>query len=263
MSSIPVVIFCGGRGTRLREETEVIPKPLVRVGEYPILYHIMKLYHAQGFEHFILLTGYKGEKIREYFYHHPIYRNDFTITFADGEKKIDFHSPKKDNWKITILDTGLSSETGARLKRAMPYLKNTRFMLTYGDGVSNVNLKELVTYHENHRATVTVTGVHPPGRFGEIEVSEGKAVNFWEKPHVRSGYINGGFFVVEPGIFSHLNDDSMLNFEKQVLPQIAGSSELAVYPHNGYWQCMDTLRDVEFLNEEWNSGRAGWKIWND
>lgn len=261
--NIPVVIFCGGQGTRLREETEIIPKPLVKVGEFPILLHIMKIYKAQGFDEFILLTGYKGEKIREYFYHFPIYQGDFTIALSGGEKKIKFHQKHRDGWKITIVDSGLLSETGARLRYAKPYVKDRRFFLTYGDGVSNVNLHELLKYHKLHGVEATVTGVHPPGRFGEIQVDKGRAVSFWEKPKVRSGYINGGFFVAEPSIFSYLAGDHLLNFEKEILPKLAKESKLAVYAHDGYWQCMDTFRDMEFLNEEWKSGRAGWKIWQD
>lgn len=263
-SKIPVVIFCGGKGTRLKEETEIMPKPLVKIGDYPIIWHVMKIYSAQGFQRFILLTGYKGEKIREYFYHYPLYQSDFTLSLANGKRSMVYHNTKPDHqedWEMTILDTGLEAETGCRLKRAERFLSGGTFLLTYGDGVSNVNLKELLNFHRMHGGVVTVTGVEPPARFGEIRLEGVHAAHFWEKTNVQGGRINGGFMAVEPAIFSALTDNPALNFEKNVLPQLAKEKQLTVYLHHGYWQCMDTLRDMEFLNEEWRSGRAKWKIW--
>lgn len=263
-SKIPVVIFCGGKGTRLKEETEVIPKPLVKIGDYPIIWHIMKIYGAQGFRKFVLLTGYKGEKIREYFYHYPLYQSDFTLSLAGGRRTMTYHDVKnREEWEITILDTGLEAETGCRLKRAEKFLTGGTFMLTYGDGVANVNLSELLYLHRKHKATVTVTGVEPPARFGEIRVDGPHVTHFWEKMNVEGGRINGGFFAVEPEIFSVLSHDPQLNFEKKVLPELARDRQLAVHLHRGYWQCMDTLRDMEILNEEWRKGTAPWKIWEN
>ena len=259
---MPVVIFCGGKGTRLKEETEVIPKPLVKIGEYPIVWHIMKIYSAQGFRRFILLVGYKGEKIREYFYHYPLHQSDFTISLKNGARTVRFHDSRpQEEWEVTILDTGLEVETGCRLKRAERFLDRTPFLLTYGDGVADVNIAELLRFHRTHRGLVTVTAVRPLARFGEIRIEGVHATHFWEKMNVQGGLINGGFFAVEPGIFSVLGENPSLNFEKEVLPRIAKARMLTVYPHNGYWQCMDTLRDMEFLNEEWRSGKAQWKIW--
>lgn len=263
-SKIPVVIFCGGKGTRLKEETEVIPKPLVKIGDYPILWHIMKIYGAQGFRRFVLLTGYKGEKIREYFYNYPFYHSDFTLSVSGGERNVVYHNVKnQDDWEITVLGTGLESETGNRLKQAERFLSGGTFLLTYGDGVADVNLKELLNFHRQHGSTVTVTGVEPPARFGEIRVDGAHVTHFWEKKNIQGGRINGGFFVVEPAIFSSLSDGPALNFEKDVLPELARERKLTVYLHHGYWQCMDTLRDVELLNEEWRKGSAPWKIWEN
>lgn len=261
-SKIPVAIFCGGRGTRLKEETEVVPKPLVKIGDHPIIWHIMKIYSAQGFRKFVLLTGYKGEKIREYFYHYPLYQSDFTLSLTEGKRNISYHDTKQqEDWEVTVLDTGLEAETGCRLKRAEKFLSGGPFLLTYGDGVSNVNMRQLLDFHRTHKGMVTVTAVEPPARFGEIHVEGVHATHFWEKVNVQGGRINGGFFAVEPAIFSFLSDSPALNFEKDVLPELAKEKGLTVYLHNGYWQCMDTVRDMEFLNEEWRKGNAPWKIW--
>lgn len=261
-SKIPVVIFCGGKGTRLKEETEVIPKPLVKIGDYPIIWHIMKIYGAQGFRRFVLLTGYKGDKIREYFYHYPLHQSDFTLSVSGGNRNITYHGTKsQDDWEVTVLGTGLEAETGHRLKQVEKFLLGGTFLLTYGDGVADVNLKELLKLHRKHGSKVTVTGVRPPARFGEIRVDGEHVTHFWEKMNVQGGRINGGFFAVEPSIFSTLSGNSMLNFEKDVLPELAKERSLTVYLHDGYWQCMDTLRDMEVLNEEWRKGTAPWKIW--
>jgi len=262
-ADMPVVIFCGGRGTRLKEETTVIPKPLVKIGEHPILWHIMKSYHAQGFRKFVLLVGYLGEKIKEYFYTYPIHHGSFTIRPGGNGPVINYHQIPVEDWEVTVLDTGIDAETGARLVRAKPYLEQGRFLLTYGDGVADVNLEELLRFHDTHRPVVTITGVHPPSRFGVLEVEGPRAKTFFEKPTSQSSYINGGFFVVEPSIFTFLSDDPKLNFEKDILRRLARESGLAVYPHHGYWQCMDTIRDVEFLNEEWAKGKAPWKVWDE
>lgn len=259
---LSVVIFCGGHGTRLKEETEVIPKPLVRIGERPILWHIMKLYLAQGFRRFVLLTGYKGEQIKNYFYQYPVQMSDFTVSYVNGVRHVTFHSAPVENWEITVLDTGLMTETAGRLKRAQAFLEKSPFMLTYGDGVSDVDLHKLLAFHAEHRPLVTMTGVHPPGRFGEIRTEGPYAATFWEKPHVTTGYINGGFMVVEPEIYSYIGDDELLSFEKHILPNVVRDRKMIVHPHDGYWQCMDTLRDTELLNNVWKQGQAPWKKWD-
>lgn len=261
-SDIPVVILCGGKGTRLKEETEIIPKPLVKIGDRPILWHIMKIYSAHGFNRFILPTGYKGEKIKEYFFNYAAMQGDCTVDFSNGERKVAFYSPIREPWKITIADTGLETEAGARIKKIEPYLRGERFLLTYGDGVSNVAIPETIRFHAEQGKTATVTAVHPPARFGDISVEGNLAVGFHEKPQLSTGHINGGFFVFEPSIFSYLADPTV-NLERDVLPKLVNARELAVYRHDGYWQCMDTIRDVEFLNNEWAKGEAPWKVWRD
>jgi len=258
----PVVIFCGGRGTRLKEETEIIPKPLVKVGEQPILWHIMKIFHSYGFKKFILLVGYKGDLIKQYCFNYPIHASDFTVRFKDGRREVQCHEMPNEDWEITVIDTGLNAETAARLKRAEKYLAGKKFLLTYGDGVANVNLNDLTAFHDAHPSLVTVTGVNPPGRFGEIRTQGAYAQAFWEKRNrVDQGYINGGFIVVEPEIFKYIGDDPMLSFEKHILPRVASEGKMTVFPHSGYWQCMDTMRDMEYLNDEWSKGNPAWKIW--
>ena len=261
-NQIPVVILCGGRGTRLKEETEVIPKPLVKIGDKPILWHIMKIFKTYGFTNFILPVGYKGEKIKEYFANYSVLQNDFTIQLGDFSKKeINLHNPNVDDWQVTIVDTGLETMTGARLQKVEKFINNDLFLLTYGDGVSNVNLDKLLNYHLEKGTIATVTGVRPPARFGELSIEDGNVVSFREKPQTASGYINGGFFVMKKDILKLLPEKDDLSLEGDVLPQIAEKKELAVFCHDDYWQCMDTLRDVEFLNEEWQKGKALWKIW--
>jgi len=258
---IPVVILCGGRGTRLKEETEIIPKPLVKIGGYPVLWHIMKIYRAYGFYNFILPIGYKGEKIKEYFLNYASLQSDFTVDFTRRHRHIAYHAPVHEDWKVTIVDTGLTADTGARIKRIEPYIKHKTFLLTYGDGVANVDLRTVLDFHTKNNTIATITGVHPPARFGEVMFPHKGPVTFKEKPRVADTYINGGFFVLKKTIFKFFNDDEKLSFEKDVLPRVAGVNQLSVFKHDGYWQCMDTLRDVEFLNEEWSSSRAQWKIW--
>lgn len=263
VSDIPVVILCGGLGTRLKEETEFIPKPLVKIGDFPVLWHVMKIYQTQGFRKFILLVGYKGDKIKEYFYSYPVRHRDFTVRFHSDGKDVTYHTAPPEDWEVTLIDTGRTSESGVRLKKAAGLLQNSTFMLTYTDGMADINLHDLLSAHRSYGKMATVSAVHPPGRFGEIAVAGNIATSFQEKPSSQSGLINGGFFVMEPGVFRFFSDDPMLHFEKDVLPTIAASSELAVFRHPGYWQCMDTLRDMELLNEEWKKGTAPWKIWKD
>lgn len=261
-SRIPVVILCGGRGTRLKEETEVVPKPLVKVGDRPILWHIMKIYRSFGLDRFILPVGYKGEKIKEYFHNYPILQSDFTINLTSSqENKIIFHNPNLENWLVTVVDTGLDVMTGARVKKIEKFIDNDIFMLTYGDGVANVNLDELLSFHLQQGKMVTVTGVRLPTRFGELVIDKDTVTNFREKIPIQTSYINGGFFVMNKEVLKLFPEQESLSLESDILPKLAESGQLAVFRHDGYWQCMDTLRDLEFLNKEWEGGKAPWKMW--
>ena len=263
-SKIPVVIFCGGRGTRLKEETEIIPKPLVKIGEKPILWHIMKIYRNYGFNRFILPVGYKGEKIKEYFYHYPILQSDFTVKIDNSkERKITFHNPGVEDWQVTVVDTGLDVMTGARLKRVEKFIDNELFALTYGDGVADINLDKLLASHLSHPRLATVAGVRPLAKFGELRIKAKGTADFCEKPRIKSnGYVNGGFFMLNQEILKFLNNEEALSFEGDILPKIAQKRQLGVFRHNGYWQCMDTLRDFEILNQIWKTGKAPWQTWN-
>lgn len=263
---IPVVIFCGGRGTRLKEETEIIPKPMVRIGDRPILWHIMKIYHAQGFRKFILLLGYKGEKIKEYVNNYSLYANDFTHTHGKSSHAIKYHGSPAEDWDITCIDTGLDTQTGGRLKKVARLIKSPTFMLTYGDGVADVDLHALLDAHRKKDRIVTMTAVHPPARFGEIILKDGEVTGFAEKPSTTNSFtretlINGGFFAIDSDIFSHMPDNEDLVFETDVLAPLSKKGELAAVPHRGYWQCMDTIRDTEVLNDAWKAGAAPWKTW--
>ena len=261
VADIPVVIFCGGRGSRLKEETEVLPKPLVPIGDRPMLWHIMKIYYAQGFRKFVLLLGYKGSKIKEYFCNYMLYTSDFTLEPKKGGAIARYHSKPVEDWQITFVETGLDTQTGGRLKKAEKYIKTPTFMLTYGDGVADVNLAKLLETHRSKKRLVTMSGVIPPGRFGEVLREKGDVIGFNEKPKQSDALINGGFFAVDKRIFKELSGDLALEFEKHVLPELAKKRKLAVHAHEGYWQCMDTIRDVEHLNAEWKSGNPPWKIW--
>jgi len=264
---IPVVILCGGRGTRLKEETEFIPKPMVRIGDRPILWHIMKIYYAQGFRRFILPLGYKGEKIREYINSYQLYANDFTLKHGGSKTSLTYHGRPAERWQISCIDTGLDTQTGGRIKKLEKFIKSPLFMLTYGDGVANVDLGKLLSEHTKQKSIVTMTAVHPPVRFGEVILKkDGTVQGFSEKPHyAESGMnetlINGGFFAIDSKIFKRMSEDDALVFEKDVLTQLAKDNELAAVPHHGFWQCMDTIRDTEVLNDAWKRGAAPWKLW--
>ncbi len=255
------VILCGGLGTRLKEETEYRPKPMVQIGNRPILWHIMKIYASCGFSDFILCLGYKGEMIKDYFYNYEILNNDFTIKFG-AQKSITMHNDLgENNWSVTLVDTGKSSLKGARLKKIEKYIDSDVFMVTYGDGIGNVDLKKLLSFHLQHGRTGTVTGVRPPSLFGELVVEENRATLFSEKPQTSAGLINGGFFVFNKNLFNYLNEDDSCDFEKGPLEEMAAQGELMVYMHDGSWACMDTYRDVEYLNKLWESEKAFWKTW--
>ncbi len=253
---VPVVILCGGRGTRLVEETEYRPKPMVRIGDRPILTHIMDIYSAFGFKDFILTLGFKGEMIKDYFLNFDYYTNDFTIDLGEG-KVITPHTRRHPDWRITLADTGESTLTGGRIKRIEPYIEGETFMVTYGDGVADIDISRLLDRHREMGKIATVTGVRPMTRFGELEVADGLVAEFREKPQVKTGLINGGFFVFQREVFDYLTGDCSL--EKAPLERLARDGQLAIYPHEGFWHCMDTYRDMESLNGLWTSGRAPWK----
>ncbi|MFN8575922.1 MAG: glucose-1-phosphate cytidylyltransferase [Candidatus Sericytochromatia bacterium] len=255
-----VVLLAGGAGTRLSEETSLRPKPMVEIGGKPILWHIMKIYSSHGFNDFIICLGYKGYMIKEYFINYFYHQCDLTIDLK--ENKTTVHSSKSEPWTITLVDTGLETLTGGRIKRIEPYINNETFMLTYGDGVSDVNLKELYEFHKKHNKYATLTSVQPSGRFGALALDDNDNVTaFQEKPKGDGSWINGGFFVLEPDIFKYLKDDSTI-WERDPLENIAKEGQLAAYKHKGFWKPMDTLRDKIELEEMWNNKSAKWKLWD-
>ncbi len=262
-AKMKVVILCGGRGTRLREETEVRPKPLVEIGDRPILWHIMKVYAHYGFKDFILSLGYKGEMIKEYFLNYEPMNSDFTVSLGN-KGAINFHSSHlEEDWRVTLVNTGRLAQTGARIKRVEKYIDGDTFMVTYGDGVGNINIKNLLEFHRASKKIGTVTGVHPPSRFGELSIKQGKIAEFSEKPQVKEGFINGGFLVFNRKFFDYLNDDDNCYLERQPLERLTKDSQLSVYLHDDFWQCMDTQRELDILNNLWEQQKAPWKIWKD
>jgi glucose-1-phosphate cytidylyltransferase len=258
-----VVILCGGLGTRLREETEFKPKPMIEIGDKPILWHIMKIYSYFGFNEFILCLGYKGDVIKEYFYNYKILNNDFTIVLGDKES-IQIHHNKKntEDWEVTLVDTGKKTLKGARIKKIEKFINEDLFMVTYGDGVGNVNINKLLSFHKKHRKLATLTGVNPfLLRFGELKTKRNKVVSFKEKPNDNKKLINGGFFVFNKKIFKYLTEDDDCDLEFGPLEKLVKKHQMMVYKHKGFWACMDTLRDMYYLNELWNKNKADWKIW--
>jgi len=254
-----VVILCGGLGTRLREETEFKPKPMVEIGGYPILWHIMKGYASCGYHDFVLTLGYKGDAIRDYFLHYEIRNRDFSLTL--GNRNVDVHGGhSEDGWRVTLAETGVGTLTGGRLRRIAPYLTDGPFMVTYGDGVADIDLRLVLAYHRAKGKLGTVTAVRPASRFGELIMENGLASAFREKPQVNEGWINGGFFVFEREVLDLITGDDQ-SLEQGLIGLLSSRSELAVYQHNGFWQCMDTYREMELLNEMWRTGQAPWKIW--
>jgi glucose-1-phosphate cytidylyltransferase len=256
-----VVILCGGMGTRLREETEFVPKPLVAIGGKPILWHIMKSYSYFGFNRFILCLGYKGEKIKEYFYNYELFNADFTVDFTNGAN-VTFHGEARErDWRVTLVDTGAQTLKGARIKKIERFVESDNFMLTYGDGVSNLDLLKLYRFHQEHGKIGTVTGVHPPSLFGELVTKNFRVTEFSEKPQTSSGTINGGFFAFNKKIFDYLTVDEECDFEKGPMEKLTADGELMVFEHRGAWACMDTHRDMVHLNKLWDSNKAFWKLW--
>ena len=251
-----VVLLAGGFGTRLSEYTDVIPKPMVQIGGLPILVHIMKHFSKYGHKDFIIALGYKSEVIKDFFINYKTLNSDFSIDFKTGELKI--HNSCDDDWKVTLIDTGSASMTGGRLKRLEKYLENETFFLTYGDGLSNVNLDELLKKHKKHGKIATVTAVHPNARFGEMNICEDIVTEFKEKPQTQMGWINGGFFVMNPGIFNYIEGDQTV-LEKEPLENLSKENELVSFKHEGFWQCMDSRRDKDYLEDLYINGNCLWK----
>ena len=253
-----VVILAGGRGTRLAEETTVRPKPMVEIGGRPILWHIMKLYASFGHKDFVVACGYKGEIIKQYFAAFLVHNDDYTIDLKSGELRV--INKNGIDWTVTLIDTGADTMTGGRIRRLRNILGDEPFMATYGDGVGNVNIDNLLAFHRAQRATATVTAVRPPARFGELTFDGNAVVAFSEKPQTEAGWINGGFFVFEPAIFDHLADDATV-LEREPMESLAARHQLVAYKHHGFWQPMDTVRERELLEQLWASGQAPWRTW--
>ena len=257
-----VVILCGGLGTRLRTETEFRPKPMVEIGGRPLLWHIMKLYAHRGHDDFVLALGSKGEQIKHYFLNYEAMTRDITVRLGVAAA-VTLHGRSIEPWTVTLADTGAAAMTGARVKRIERYVGDEdMFMLTYGDGVADIDLAKLVAFHRRHGRIATVTGVRPPSRFGELLTSGSRVVEFSEKPSISQGYINGGFFVFNRAVFTYLSDDDTCVLERDPLERLAKDHQLEMYAHDGYWQCMDTPRDLQHLQEAWERG-APWKVWTD
>lgn len=255
-----ILILAGGYGSRLGNITENIPKPMVTIGGRPILWHIMKSYSYFGFNEFIVLLGYQGVKIKEYFYNYYMLNNDFTVDMAHNN--VEYHGRNNvENWKIILLDTGIDTLKGGRIKRAETYLDGDTHMLTYGDGVSDVNIKDLLAFHRSHGKLLTLTGVRPPSRFGELVIKNGQVLSFEEKPQISSGIINGGFMVFNKELMTYLTPAKDCDFEFGVLEELAKKGQVMVYEHKGFWECIDTERDLNHLNKLWSQGNASWKLW--
>lgn len=256
-----VVILAGGFGTRISEETELKPKPMLEIGGKPILWHIMKIYSSHGFNDFVILLGYKGHVIKEYFSNYFLYQSDMTIDLANNSMEV--HQSTSEPWKVTLLDTGLNTMTGGRMKRAKKHIGSAPFLLTYGDGVSDVNIKETIKFHKHHGKKITMTAVQPAGRYGALDIEKaGYISHFQEKPRGDGAWINGGFFVCEPSVLDVIEGDSTV-FEQEPLRKLASTAQCVAFKHDGFWECMDTLRDKKKLCELWNSQQAPWMSWSD
>jgi glucose-1-phosphate cytidylyltransferase len=254
------VILAGGFGTRISEESHLKPKPMIEIGEQPILWHIMKLYSHYGYNEFVVCCGYKQHVIKEYFADYYLHRSDVTFDFTQ-ENRMKIHSNVAEPWVVTLVDTGWNTMTGGRVKRIQEYIGNEPFMLTYGDGVSDIDINELVRFHFAHDKNATLTTIQPGGRFGAIDIEgSGKVLSFVEKSKEDGGWINGGFMVLNPSVFDLIEGDDTV-FEKEPLEALVASGQLMAYMHEGYWQCMDSQRDKQLLDEAWASGHAPWKVW--
>jgi glucose-1-phosphate cytidylyltransferase len=257
-----VVLLCGGQGTRMREETEFRPKPMVEIGGRPILWHIMKLYAAADVREFVLCLGYRGAMIKDYFLHYHAQNSDISLDLASGE--VQLHRRHLEDWRVTLVDTGLDTMTGGRVKRIAPYIgDDDLFLCTYGDGLADIDIRELVAFHRSHGRLATVTGVSPPSRFGRLVGNGSTAATFAEKPSEGSERINGGFFVFDRRVLDRIGDDPACVLEREPLEGLARDRELMIYEHRGFWQCADTVRDVELLRGLWSDGSAPWRLWDD
>ncbi|MGD9731216.1 MAG: glucose-1-phosphate cytidylyltransferase [Desulfamplus sp.] len=255
-----VLILAGGLGTRIYEESEIRPKPMVEIGGKPILWHIMKIYSHYGFNEFGILLGYKGHLIKEYFAHYYLYQSDVTFDLSNNTMSILNNSAEP--WKVTLLDTGTESMTGGRIKRAQWFIGDEPFMLTYGDGVGDIDISKLVLFHKSHGKALTMTSVQPEGRFGAMDIqNDSRVSHFMEKPKGDSGWVNAGFFVCQPKVFDYIKEGDQTVFEGNPIEQLTLDGELFAYKHNGFWKCMDTMRDKNQLNEMWKNNQAKWKIW--
>jgi glucose-1-phosphate cytidylyltransferase len=255
-----VAILAGGFGTRLAEETEIKPKPMVEIGGRPILWHIMKIYSTFGFSDFVIALGYKGEYIKKYMVDYCSLNSNLTVNLRSGT--ITMNGGEKPNWTVDLIDTGMATMTGGRIKRLAPYIGNETFMLTWGDGVADIDINTLLDFHRSHGKLATMTAVRPPARYGHIEMVGDRVVEFSEKPQAQEGWINGAFFVLEPEIFAYIDGDQT-QWEHEPLKQLVCDGQLMAYHHTSYWQCMDTLREKYILEKLWASGSAPWKIWED
>ena len=253
-----VAILAGGLGTRLSEETNLKPKPMVEIGGQPMLWHIMKSYAAYGLREFVVALGYKGEVIKDFFVHYRHRTNSMTVNLANGEVTV--HDGEGEDWTVHLLDTGLHTQTGGRVKKLAKFIGDEPFMLTYGDGVANIDFAKLLTFHQNHGKYATVTAVRPPARFGGIAFDGNRVAHFTEKPQIGEGWINGGFFVLEPEAAEYVAHDGVI-WEREPMEQLAADGQLVAYRHDAFWQCMDTLRDVRLLEDMWQEGNAPWKVW--
>lgn len=257
-----VVILAGGYGTRISEESHLRPKPMIEIGEKPMLWHIMKLYSYYGFNEFIVCAGYKQHIIKEWFADYYLHNSDITFDFTRGKNDTIVHNNVSEPWKVTIVDTGLNTQTGGRIKRIGKYINNEPFLMTYGDGISDVNIQELITFHKNAGGLCTLTAVQPEGKFGVLDINNNIIESFREKNKDDMGWINGGFMVIEPQILDYIDKDEDI-LESLVLERIARERKLNCYKHYGFWQCMDTMRDKEKLEKLWQENNAPWKLWNN
>lgn len=259
-----VVILAGGLGTRISEESHLKPKPMIGIGDQPILWHIMKIYSSFGFNDFVICCGYKGHVIKEYFADYYLHRSDITFDFSAGNH-MTVHENVAEPWRVTLVDTGMNSQTGARVKRVQKYIGDETFMLTYGDGVGDINIPALVEHHKRSGKLATLTGIQPGGRYGVLDLDEtGTSVSgFREKAKEDGGWVNGGFMVMEPKVFDYLSTDESCVLERAPMEALSGDGQLGVYKHHGFWQCMDTMRDKIILEDMWANNRAPWKVWNN
>ena len=253
-----VILLAGGFGTRLAEETDHVPKPMVEIGSKPLLWHIMNIYSHYDYSDFIVACGYRGEVIKEYFHNFSIHNNDYTFDLRNGKRNMLNSNPI--DWRVSVIDTGQNTMTGGRLLRLKSLLEGGRFMVTYGDGLGNIDIRQLLDFHESHGRLATVTAVRPPARFGALHLDGDTVKQFSEKPQTEEGWINGGYFILEPEVLSYISDDNTI-FERDPMERLAEDDQLRAYRHRGFWQPMDTLREKRLLESLWHAGRAPWKIW--